>query len=207
MAKQLPIVDVTVDTFSGWISKCNALVNLANTEIVTANNSANGAVTTGKGFVVGTFGANTIVCTTITGGNTVTTGPIGVTSNTTFTGQIVKVNSGVTKGANSISHSHAIRYNATTTSLQAVDTFAVSSYRSAKYVVSVTDSANTKFQVTEILLLQDGANTYTTEYATLLSNTALATFSSDISAGNVRLLATPAVANVFINIERVLVSI
>lgn len=207
MAKQLPIVDVTVDTFQGWINKCNAIINLANTEVVTANSAANGAVTTGKGFVVGAFGSNTISCTTLTGGNTIANSVLTVASNTTFTDQTVKVNNGVTLGANAICHNHGLRYNAPNTSLQPIDSFAVASFRSAKYVISVTDSANSKFQSTEILLLQDGTNTYTTEYATLLSNTSLATFTSDITSGSVRLLVTPAIANVFINVARTLVSI
>jgi hypothetical protein len=205
--KQLPVIDVTTDTFSAWIAKCNSLITLANTEIVTANNSANGAITTGKGFVIGAFGANTISCTNLSGGNTVTTGVLTVTSNTTFTDQIVKVNNGVTLGANSIVHDHGLRITTSNTSLQPVDTFPATTYRSAKYVVSVTDPVNSKYQVTEILLLQDGTSTYTTEYATLLSNTSLATFSSDITTGNVRLLVTPAVANVQINVARTLISI
>lgn len=204
--KQLPVVDTSADTFGGLFTKVNNLIDFANTEVVTANNAANGAITTGKGFVIGTFGANTVVCTNLSGGNTVASGPITVTSNTTFTDSLVKVNSGVTLGANSLVHDHGLRITTSNTSTQAVDTFALASYRSAKYVVSVTDPVNSKYQVTEILVLQDGTNTYTTEYATLLSNTSLATFTSDISAGNVRLLVTPAVANVQINVARTLVA-
>jgi hypothetical protein len=118
----------------------------------------------------------------------------------------VIVNPGVTLGANSIVHEHGVRMTTSNTSLQPVDTFSATTYRSAKYVISVTDPVNSNYQVTEILLLQDGTTTYTTEYATLLSNSSLATFSSDISSGNVRLLVTPTVANVQINVARVLIS-
>lgn len=207
--KQLPAIDTTTDTFYAWVVKCNNLITLANTEIVTANNSANGAITTGVGFVIGTFGANTVVCSTLQGGNTIASGPITVTSNTSFANNVVvKVSNGVVLGANSISlNSTARTTTSNTSSNQVVDSFSTSSYRSAKYVISITDPVNSNYQSTELMLLHDGTVTYTTEYATLVSNTTLATFSSDISSGNVRLLVTPAVANVQMNVAKTLVSI
>jgi hypothetical protein len=206
--KQLPIVDTTSDTFYSWIVKTNAIINLANTEMVTANNDTNGAITTGKGYVIGTFGSNTVVCDTLQGGNTVASGPLVIVSNTSFSNTAtVKVANGVSFGANSISQDHAVRITTSTTAQQAVDTFATASYRTAKYVISVTDPVNSRYQSTEIMLLHDGTTTYTTEYATLNTGTSLATFSSDILTGNVRLLVTPAVANVQINVARTLVSV
>jgi hypothetical protein len=206
--KQLPIVDETTDTFYAWIVKTNAIIDLANTEMVTANNHANGATTTGKGYVIGTFGANTLTCTTLTGGNTIANSVLTVSSNVTFsnTASVVKIDSGVTLGANSIVHDQGVRIITSGTTIQNADTFTASTYRSAKYVISVTDPTNSDYQVTEILLLHDGTNTYTTEYATLTSDTNLATFSSDISAGSVRLRVTPAFTPLQINISRSLIA-
>lgn len=208
--KQLPAIDTTTDTFYAWIVKCNSLITLANTEIVTANNSANGAVTTGVGFVIGTFGSNTLVCSTLQGGNSIANGVLTVTGNTIFsdTAQVVKINTGVVLGANSIALNSTVRITTSNTLAgQIVDSFPISTYRSAKYVISVTDPVNAKYQSTELMLMHDGVTTYTTEYATLLSNTSLATFTSDINTGNVRLLVTPAIANVQINVVKTLVSI
>jgi hypothetical protein len=209
MSKQLNSIDTATDTFYSWVVKTNAIVQFCNTEVVTANNSANGATTTGKGYVIGTFGANTLVATNLSGGNTVSNTVLTITSNAVFTDSVVKVNPGLTLGANSIVHEHGVRFTtAAATANQVSDSFAVATYRSAKYVISVTDVTNSDYQVTEILLLHNGSNTFTTEYATLLSNTSLATFSSDISAGNARLLMSPAVtANLQVNIARTLVSI
>jgi hypothetical protein len=206
--KSLPIVDETTDTFYAWIVKTNAIINLANTEMVTANNHANGATTTGKGFVIGSFGSNTLVATSLSGGNTIANSVLTITSNATFsnTASVVKIDSGVTLGANSISHSHGVRVITSGTSIQNADTFAAATYRSAKYVISVTDPTNSDYQVTEILLLHDGSSTYTTEYATLTSDTNLAVFSSDISAGSVRLRVTPAFTPLQINISRTLIA-
>lgn len=205
--KSLPIVDIDADTFYSQVVKINNLVNLCNTEVVTANNSANGATTTGKGFVIGSFGSNTVVATSIAGGNTVSTANLTITTNTSFTGTTIRVDSGLNLGANSIVLTHGTRVVASlTTADQVADTFSASSYRSAKYVLSVTDPTNGNYQATELLVLSDGTNTFTTEYATLTSNTALVTFRSDISAGNVRLLYTPLVAPLQVNISKTLMS-
>lgn len=205
--KQLPIVDETTDTFYAWIVKTNAIINLANTEMVTANNHANGATTTGKGYVIGTFGANTVVCDTLQGGNTTAAGPLAIPSNTTFTGVTVKVDNGLSLGSSAYVNDQGVRIITAGTTLQNADTFAVATYRSAKYVISITDPTNSDYQVTEILLLHDGTTTYTTEYATIVSDGTLATFSSDISAGSVRLRVTPAFNPLQINIARTLVAV
>jgi hypothetical protein len=211
MAKSLPTVDITTDTFFAWITKCNSLITLANTEVVTANSAANGATTTGKGYVIGAFGSNTLSCNTLSGGNTIATGVLTVTSNVTFsnTAAVVKVDSGLTLGANSISHTHGVRVITSGTTLQNLDTFTTAAYRSAKYVISVTDPTSSKYVLTELMLIHDGTNTFTTEYATIRSDVAapLITFSTDISAGSVRLRATPTVTPLQINIARTLVAI
>lgn len=205
--KQLPDIDVTADTFYSWIVKTNTLIYLANTEIVTANSAANGAITTGKGYVIGTFGANTLACDTLRGGNTIATGVLTITSNTIFNANTTKIDAGVTLGANSIVHDHGVRFVSSGLTAQTADSFATATYRSAKYVISVTDPTNNDYQVTEVILLHDGTNTYTTEYATITSDGNLATFSSDISAGSVRLRVTPAFTPLQINMSRTLVAV
>lgn len=206
MSKSLPSIDTNTDTFFSWIVKTNGLVTFANTEVVTANNSANGATTTGKGYVIGTFGANTLVCDTLAGGNTVATANLAISTNATFNGTFLKITPGATLGANSSVHEQGIKSTTSGLTQQAVDTFAIATYRSAKYVLSIKDNATSSFQTTEIMLLQDGTNTITTEYATLVSNSSLGTFSSDILTGNARLLFTPTVAATTIHIHRVLLS-
>lgn len=209
--KQLPEIDITSDTFYSWIVKCNNLIDLANTEIVTANNHANGAITTGKGYVIGTFGANTIACTDLRGGNTIANTVLTVSSNATFsnTAAVVKVDAGVTLGANSVCHVHGTRFITSGTTLQTLDSFTAATYRSAKYVISVTDPTGLDYVLTELMVLHDGANTYTTEYATIRSDAAasLITLSSDINAGLVRLRGTPTVTPLQINIARTLVAV
>ena len=71
-----------------------------------------------------------------------------------------------------------------------IDIFSTSVYRSAKYLIQITKG--TSYHTTEISVVHDGNITYDTEYGTLQTGELLSTFNSDINAGNVRLLATPA---------------
>ena len=80
----------------------------------------------------------------------------------------------------------------TSTSEASVDSFAAATYRSVSYDVQIT--RGTSYHTTTIKILHDGTNTYMTEYGTMNTGTSLASFSSDINSGNVRLLATPSSA-------------
>jgi len=80
----------------------------------------------------------------------------------------------------------------TATDQTSIDSFSASTYRSAKYNVQITRGS--EYQTTEISVIHDGSDSYDTEYATIKTGTALATFTTDVSGGNVRLLATPSSA-------------
>lgn len=76
------------------------------------------------------------------------------------------------------------------TSQVALDEFSVTSFRSAKYQLQVT--RGTDYHTSEFLVVHDGTSTFNTEYGTITTGNILASFDSDISGGNVRLLITPA---------------
>ena len=79
----------------------------------------------------------------------------------------------------------------TSTSQVPLDIFSKQSFISAKYQIQITQGSN--YHTTEFSVFHDGATTYNTEYGTLkTSEDSLASFDSDISNGNVRLLVTPA---------------
>jgi hypothetical protein len=78
----------------------------------------------------------------------------------------------------------------TTTSESSIDSFSASSYRSAKYQVQITQGSS--YHTTEVSIVHDGSDSYGTEYGTVRTGISLASFNTDISGGNVRLLATPA---------------
>jgi len=102
---------------------------------------------------------------------------------------IVTARSGVFFGSPTVSAIITNSATTTTESQTSIDSFSASTYRSAKYQVQITRGS--EYQVTEISIVHDGSDSYGTEYATLKTGVNLSTFSTDISGGNVRLLATP----------------
>lgn len=89
-------------------------------------------------------------------------------------------------GDGSITSTSAIT---TTTSQSSIDSFSTTLYRSSKYQIQITKGS--EYQITEIFVIHDGFSTYQTEYATIKTGSTLSEFDTDITSGNVRLLATP----------------
>ena len=90
-----------------------------------------------------------------------------------------------------------------TTSQQVVDTFAKSTYRTAKFLVQLEHDSDSKYQATEILITHNGTTVFMTEYATIATNGILGTFDADISGLDVRLLVTPALTNTSVKSKRI----
>jgi len=119
-------------------------------------------------------------------GVTITTGEISI-------GQSVATTDAVTFGSVNID-SRAVLDTATlttsaTTADQVLDSFSATTYRTAKYLISVT--SGTDYHSFEMLVNHNGTTANQTTYADLATNVSLATFSVDVSGGNVRLLTTP----------------
>jgi hypothetical protein len=76
-----------------------------------------------------------------------------------------------------------------TTADQVLDTFALATYRTVKYLVSIASGSS--YQSLEMLVNHNGTTANQTTYADLQTASNLATFTVDISGGNVRLLTTP----------------
>ena len=93
----------------------------------------------------------------------------------------------------------------TTSDQQITDSWSATAYRSAKYIIQVTQG--TEYQTSEMLVLHNGTNTFTTEYALLHTTPSLlCTVVTDVYAGNVRLLITMlSNAMATINIRRILI--
>ena len=106
---------------------------------------------------------------------------------------IVTARSGIEIGGPVILNLNTSTSTTTSTSQSAVDTFSVTDYRSASYQVQIT--RGTEYHVTSLNIVHDGTNVYVSEFGTINTGAILATFTADISSGNVRILATPSSAN------------
>ena len=78
------------------------------------------------------------------------------------------------------------------TGQQTVDSFAAATFRTAKYLISITNVTDSDYQALELLLFHAGTTAYLTQSASIFDNGAQATFDADINSGNVRLRVTPA---------------
>ena len=86
--------------------------------------------------------------------------------------------------------------NTSATTQTTIDTFTASAFRSCRYTVQVSNTTDTEFHTTELLLVHDGTTPGITEFGSIFTGAAAeATFDADISGGNVRLRATPASAD------------
>ena len=137
---------------------------------------------------------------------TATTGTSVLFDTSLENGDIVEV---VSMGAAALRDADAIRNNSaaftTTSTNQVIETFAVSTYRTAKYIVQA--SSTTNYHSTEVLLIHDNTNVYMTEYGTIFSNISLMTLDADIVNGEVRLLCSPTQANTNIKLQRITVTV
>jgi hypothetical protein len=90
----------------------------------------------------------------------------------------------------------------TTTANQVVDQFSKTARRTAKYVIQIEHDSDNKYTATEVLLTHNNSTVFITEYATISTDSNLATIDADISGDNVRLLITPAYTNTTVKAKR-----
>jgi len=83
----------------------------------------------------------------------------------------------------------------TSTSATNLDTFAIGVYRSAQYIVSISDATGSDYQSTELMVIHDGTTPSISQYGTVLTDGELATFAVDINSGSLRVRITPASNN------------
>ena len=207
-------VDGDVNIDGGDLTVSTTTFNLANATATTLN--LGGASTTLNVSHVGT-GARTInIATAATGGASTLTFGGGVTGNTlkiqgTAAGQInltTDVTTGIANLFTSVTGKVQVggvgselyvgtqtavtgtTTTVATTSQTVTDQFSTTEFRSAEYLVQITQGSS--YQVSKILLVHDGTTPYITEYGTLLSGSTLGTLDVDITGGNARLLVTMA---------------
>jgi hypothetical protein len=83
-----------------------------------------------------------------------------------------------------------VRASTASTAQTAIDTWSTSTYRTAKYIVSMSSGAN--YHAIELLLIHDGTTPTITQYAEVIIGSSLATFDASIASTTLTLLANPA---------------
>ena len=185
---------------------------IGSTAVSNATNATNatnvattGAVTTSATHYIGFVTSNTSGNLGINTATNLTYNPgTGALVAGTLSGNVSTANLNMTSGGTVISNRAVVQAAIATTSATSVDAWPIATYRSAKYIVQVKQGTN--YSVHEILVIHDGTTTYKTEYGVLETNSALATFTTDISSTNARLLVTMgSSSSATINISRELI--
>jgi len=173
-----------------------------NTYLTTESDTLSSVTARGNTTTDIIIAANTTQSTSSLTGAIVVGGGLGVAKNITTKASVALHNSSDTK----ISEDSGLSATVATTTITDLDTWAVATYRSARYLVQITQGSN--YQVSEVLVLHNGTTTTMTEYAVLESNGALGTLTSDISAGNARLRVTMGTStSATVKIHRTLVTV
>lgn len=85
MAKNITLVDIYTDTFMSWLNRTNEVINAISTEVVTLDQTAAGAVTSGNGSVNGYFSVSVLsISTGLRGGTNDVPADLPVSSNLVF---------------------------------------------------------------------------------------------------------------------------
>jgi len=109
MSRSVSNVNISTDSFLTWITQTNKLLEALRTDVITVSTSITGgnatlANTTGNAQLIGIFGANTVVATNgLRGGNATATNDLNILSNTSVTGDFLKVGANVQLNAISVS--------------------------------------------------------------------------------------------------------
>jgi hypothetical protein len=131
----------------------------------------------------GTF-TNALYLTTSTQSTSTGTGALIVTGGVGVGGNIYASGNIVLKSTAFVSDPVSTSTQLTTVTL---DSFSTSTYRSAKYVVSISNPGVGQYQTSDITLVHDGATSYIQANSVFSGNKAIMNFTTQISGGNVLL--------------------
>lgn len=182
------------NTWEYFINRVNELAYHTSTDVLTSDSSGNTNVTSGNAVLGGTFTANSI--------------SVGNSSvNTTFVAPNTTLqNSGKyylnANGSWVETGGARITSTVSSTGWTLIDSFSTSDYSAAEYIIAVADSSNSKVLGTKLSLVQDGSSVYSTEYATMGSNTTFVVFNANINAGSVRLYVNTATTPLTVKLAR-----
>ena len=176
---------------TGWVCTIDSGGTLGVTAVTWAQFSGAGTFTAGQGLLLAS-NAFSIDLVGTSGKIVVTTADTQTLVNKTLQAAIVDTSISATAGAGSIINTSVISNSFTSSSAgQILDTTATATYRSISYIIQVVNSGLDYYQQSQVNVIWKSGTAYMTEYANLLTDSSLATYSVDISGGNVRLLVTP----------------
>lgn len=119
----------------------------------------------------------------------------------TISSGTVSVKAASTSGASTV-QAYAVKLKAPAVATGTVDSWAISSYRGAKYYISAKNNLGETHNI-EALVVHDGSDAYITTYNTHFTNISLISLTAAISGGNLVVTGTPATADVVVKFYRI----
>ncbi len=168
-------------TFTTLTANTSAVVDgITITDNTISTNASNANLElTGNGSGGVTVSGFTFPTSDGTSGQFVTTNGLGVLSFAT---------AGATLTHSAISDATTTVASSATSTL---NTFALATYRSAKYYISAVDATNGRHEIVEANVTHNGSDAFIATFGSVSSSaTGLATYSADVDSGNVRLRVT-----------------
>lgn len=163
----------------------NAALVLANdTKYLEWYSAGAEGTSTFAGSVYGTFKTGNIQLAGTANSTSTQTGALQVAGGIGIGGNAYVGNSVIIKNGAVVSDSASTSTQLTSVTL---DTFNAATYRSAKYVVSISNSGLNQYQTSDITLVHDGASSFLQATSVYSGNKAIMNFTTVISDGNVLL--------------------
>jgi hypothetical protein len=213
MSITIPAI-LTSETFQIWLDRTNQIANAISTVAVTVNTHANGGLTTGNGFVEGTFGARNLVGNTIHGGTVQTpalmtmTSNLAITGSTLFIGNVVINSSAITVDGQILATGRSeIAVNTSGTGTQEIDNWDKLLNRGAEYFITIKDNNANAVHGEKMVVIHDSGDAYYTRTSVVWSNTSQGDFSANANGTHVRVYLTPTSTNAHISGTRVTVDV
>ena len=148
--------------------------------------------------------SSTATSTSTTTGALIVAGGAGVAGKLYVGGDINAVSNVVLNDTAVVHNATGISVGISTTT---IDTFSTSTYRSAKYVVSVSNSSINQYQTSEILVVQNGSNSYLQSTSVFSSATFIMSFVTSVVGNNVVLQGTGIAAGNTVKVQKIYITI
>ena len=120
---------------------------------------------------------------------------------------VVTVSASSTSGGSTTVQAFAIKLKAPESSTATIDSWSASTYRGAKYFISLNNTDSNEISNIECMVVHDGTTAFINEYNEHYSGSAsLITLSADISGGNVRLRSVVAQDNTRVTFYKIILA-
>ena len=191
------LLQMTSVTTASFISTATLQVGVATT--ATNVNGGSVSATTGVFSGVTTVTNTSAVSSTNTGALQVA-GGVGIGGGLYVGGISTFTNTVVTSNVPIVYNQTGV---AVDTSAVTIDTFAIATYRSAKYILTISNTGNTAYQSTEVLVIHDGTTPFLQDVSVFTGAAPIMTFTVIPSGGNILLQGTGTAAGNTVKVQRI----